>query len=174
MFIARISKGRTLREFIGVTLLAPFVIGLIWFSAFGETAISQYEAGTGDLAGGMGDASLVLFQMLGSLPMPMVTSAVAIALLVIFIVTSADSGALVVDSLTSGGNPDTPVRQRIFWTAMIGLTSVALLYGGGKEALKALQAGTIAAALPFTFIVLSYGVCLLLGLRLEMREKPPK
>ncbi len=170
MFIARISKGRTLREFMVGVLIAPLGIGLVWFTAFGETAISQFENKTGDLAGGMGDASLVLFQMLGSLPMPMITSLLAIALLIIFIVTSADSGALVVDSLTSGGQTTSPVRQRVFWTAMIGLTAIALLYGGGDEALKALQAGTIAAALPFTFVVLLYAVALIIGLRRELRD----
>lgn len=170
MFIARISKGRTIREFMAGVLVAPLGIGLVWFTAFGETAISQFESKTGDLAGGMGDASLVLFQMLGNLPFPMITSLLAIALLIIFIVTSADSGALVVDSLTSGGQTTSPVRQRIFWTAMIGLTAIALLYGGGDEALKALQAGTIAAALPFTFVVLLYAVALIIGLRRELRD----
>lgn len=171
MFIARISKGRTLRQFVAVTMLAPTAIGLVWFSAFGETAISQFENKTGDLAGGMGDASLVLFQMLNSLPISLITSIIAIMLLIVFIVTSADSGALVVDSLTSGGETDTPVRQRIFWTAMIGLTAIALLYGGGPDALKALQAGTIAAALPFTIVVLLYGLCLIIGLAKYMKEQ---
>ena len=171
MFIARISKGRTIRQFMCGVLLAPLAIGLVWFSAFGETAISQFESKTGDLAGGMGDASLVLFQMLGNLPVSGVASVLAIVLLLIFIVTSADSGALVVDSLTSGGKAKTPVRQRVFWAAMLGLTAIALLYGGGDEALKALQAGTITAALPFTFVVLLYGVCLIIGLRQELKQK---
>ncbi|MGB0908190.1 MAG: BCCT family transporter [Maricaulaceae bacterium] len=170
MFIARISKGRTIRQFMGGVLMAPLAIGLIWFTAFGETAISQYQSKTGDLAGGMGDASLVLFQMLGSLPLSGITSGIAIILLIIFIVTSADFGALVVDSLTSGGQTTSPVRQRVFWAAMLGLTAIALLYGGGDEALKALQAGTITAALPFTIIVLLYGVCLVIGLRDEVRQ----
>lgn len=170
MFIARISKGRTIREFMVGVLIAPLGIGLVWFSAFGETAISQFESGSGDLAGGMGDASLVLFQTLGGLPMSEITSLLAIALLIVFIVTSADSGALVVDSLTSGGQTTSPVRQRVFWTAMIGLTAIALLYGGGDEALKSLQAGTIAAALPFCFVVLLYAIALVIGLRRELRD----
>ena len=102
--------------------------------------------------------------MLNSLPYSDVTSVVAIFLLIIFIVTSADSGSLVVDSLTSGTQKDTPVRQRVFWAILIGLTSIALLYGGGEEALKSLQAGTVTAALPFSFIVLLYGFCLIKGL----------
>ena len=171
MFIARISKGRTIRQFMGGVLFAPLAIGIVWFTAFGETAMSQFENKTGDLAGGMGDSSLVLFQILGSLPLGGITSLIAIGLLIIFIVTSADSGALVVDSLTSGGQTTSPVRQRVFWAAMLGLTAIALLYGGGDEALKALQAGTITAALPFTVIVLLYAVCLIIGLRSELKEK---
>ena len=164
MFIAKISKGRTIRQFMMGVLIAPFSIGLIWFTAFGESAISQFEAKTGDLSMGMSDSSLALFQMLNSLPFSGITSVIAIFLLVIFIVTSADSGSLVVDSLTSSGQDSTPVRQRVFWALMIGLTSIALLYGGGNEALKSLQAGTITAALPFSLIVLLYGVCLVIGL----------
>jgi len=170
MFIARISKGRTIRQFMMGVLAAPLAIGLIWFTAFGETAISQFESKTGDLAGGMGDSSLALFQMLNSLPISGITSGIAILLLIIFIVTSADSGALVVDSLTSGGQTTSPTRQRVFWAAMLGLTAIALLYGGGDEALKALQAGTITAALPFTIIVLLYAVCLVIGLRAELKD----
>ena len=170
MFIARISRGRTIRQFMMGVLAAPLAIGLIWFTAFGETVISQYESKLGDLAGGMGDSSLVLFQMLNNLPMAGITSGIAIILLIIFIVTSADSGALVVDSLTSAGQTTSPKRQRVFWAAMLGLTAIALLYGGGDEALKALQAGTITAALPFTIIVLLYGICLIMGLRTEPRD----
>ncbi|WP_409432976.1 BCCT family transporter [Litorimonas sp. RW-G-Af-16] len=164
MFIARISKGRTIREFMAGLLLAPLVIGIVWFCAFGETAIKQFENQTGDLANGVSDASLTLFQMLGAMPMPMVTSIIALGLLIIFIVTSADSGALVVDKLTSGGRKTTPKRQRVFWAAMLGLTAIALLYGGGTAALQSLQAGTITAALPFAVIVLLTCFALLKGL----------
>ena len=171
MFIAKISKGRTIRQFLAGTLLAPFAIGLIWFTAFGETVISQFEAKASSLEGGIGEESLVLFQMLHNLPIPAITSGVALILLIIFIVTSADSGALVVDSLTSGGQKSTPRRQRVFWAALLGLTASALLYGGGDEALRSLQAGTITAALPFTFIILLYAVCLVIGLRAEHKGK---
>jgi len=171
MFIARISKGRTIRQFMAGVLVAPLAIAWIWFTAFGETVISQYQNKTGGLAEGMSDASLVLFQMLDSLPLAGLTSVIAIGLLIIFIVTSADSGALVVDRLTSGGHAGaTAKRQRIFWAAMLGLTAIALLYGGGADALKALQAGTITAALPFTAIVLLYCVCLTMGLMRDRRE----
>lgn len=170
MFIARISKGRTVREYVTIVLIAPFIIGAIWFTAFGEAAISLHDAGVGDFAGGVSDASLVLFQLLDTMPVSELTSAIAILLLLIFITTSADSGALVVDSITSGGKTTAPVVQRIFWALMLGLTASALLVGGGTRALQALQAGTIAAALPFTFILMACCVSLFLGLRDESRS----
>ena len=169
MFIARISKGRTVREYLTVVVLAPVAIGVIWFTTFGETAIQQYETGTGDLADGMTTASLTLFEMLNSLPIAAVTSSAAIFLLVVFIVTSADSGALVVDAITSGGKTDSPVPQRVFWACMLGVTASMLLYGGGRATLQSLQAGTITAALPFTSIVLASCISLFLGMRDELK-----
>ncbi|QSR21035.1 BCCT family transporter [Hyphomonas sp. KY3] len=170
MFIARISKGRTVREYFAVVLFAPVTIGIIWFTAFGKTAIAQFKTGEGELGEGMGSASLVLFQMLADLPFSAVTSAAAILLLVVFIVTSADSGALVVDTITSGGKTDSPRRQRVFWACLIGLTASALLYGGGTDALQSLQAGTITAALPFTLILLTCCLSLYIGMRDEYRS----
>ena len=170
MFIARISKGRTVREYFGVVLLAPFTICVVWFTAFGETALTLNRSGTGELGNGMSSASLVLFQMLADLPLAEITSAIAILLLVVFIVTSADSGALVVDTITSGGKTDAPVVQRVFWACMLGLTASALLYGGGTDVLKSLQAGTITAALPFTLILLACCFSLYLGLRDELNS----
>ena len=169
MFIARISRGRTVREYFAVVLLAPFAICVVWFSAFGETAVFQYENGIGDLSGGIVNSATVLFQMLASMPGAAITSVVAIGLLIVFIVTSADSGALVVDTITSGGKTDAPVTQRVFWACMLGLTASALLYGGGTSALESLQAGTIAAALPFTIVLLVCCVSLYLGMRDEPR-----
>ena len=164
MFIARISRGRTVREFFLVVLLVPFTICLIWFSTFGELAIDQYNSGVGELSEGITDFALVTFQLLRELPYPEITTYAAIGLLIVFIVTSADSGALVVDTITSGGKTDAPVVQRVFWTTMLGVTASALLYGGGTGALNALQAGTITAALPFTFVLLACCVTLTMGL----------
>ncbi|MEZ5997951.1 MAG: BCCT family transporter [Hyphomonas sp.] len=168
MFIARISKGRTIREYFSVVLIAPFSICVVWFTAFGETALKLNKSGSGELADGMSSASLVLFQMLADLPLAEITSAVAILLLIVFIVTSADSGALVVDTITSGGKTDAPVAQRVFWACMLGVTASALLYGGGTDVLQSLQAGTITAALPFTLILLACCFSLYLGLRDEL------
>jgi betaine/carnitine transporter, BCCT family len=167
MFIARISRGRTVREYFAVVLLAPFTICVVWFSAFGETAIAQHKSGVGELSGEMTNASITLFKMLHDMPFPEVTSGVAILLLIVFIVTSADSGALVVDTITSGGKTDSPVIQRVFWACMLGLTASALLYGGGADVLRSLQAGTITAALPFTVILLVCCLSLYIGMRDE-------
>ena len=170
MFIARISRGRTVREYFSVVLLAPFAICVIWFTAFGETAIQQYEGGVGELAAGIDDSSTVLFQMLAEMPWSLITSVAAIVLLIVFIVTSADSGALVVDTITSGGKTDAPVSQRVFWACSLGLTSSALLMGGGADVLQSLQAGTITAALPFTIILLVACFSLYLGLLDEHKK----
>lgn len=167
MFIARISRGRTVREYFSVVLLAPFTICVLWFTVFGETAIFQNQQNAGELADGMQTAALTLFHMLDSLPLAAVTSTAAIVLLVIFIVTSADSGALVVDSITSGGKTDSPVVQRVLWAGLLGLTASALLYGGGRKALDTLQAGTITAALPFTVVLIACCASLWLGLKHE-------
>ena len=172
MFIARISRGRTIRAYFFIVLCAPFLISVVWFTAFGETAIALNKAGQGDLANGISEAPLVLFQLLAELPFAEVTSGIAVILLVVFIVTSADSGALVVDSITSGGIKSAPRIQRIFWAALLGVTASALLYGGGTEALKSLQAGTIVAALPFTLILLVGCFSLVLGLSGESATEP--
>lgn len=169
MFIARISRGRTVREYLTVVILAPVAISVIWFTTFGETAIQQFESGTGDLSDGMTTAALTLFEMLNSLPLAAITSTAAIFLLVVFIVTSADSGALVVDAITSGGKTDSPVPQRVFWACMLGVTASMLLYGGGRATLQSLQAGTITAALPFTSILLACCISLFLGMRDELK-----
>ncbi len=168
MFIARISKGRTVRQYLAVVVLAPVVIALVWFTAFGETAISQFNSGAGPLSEGLPRTELGLFFMLDSLPLAALTSTAAIVLLVIFIVTSADSGALVIDSITSGGKTTSPVAQRVFWAAMLGVTSSALLYNGGKDVLNSIQAGTITAALPFAAILLVCCLSLFLGMRDEL------
>lgn len=170
MFIARISKGRSVREFLLLVLTAPTIIGIIWFSVFGETAIMQYQDGVGDIAAGVSDSSLVLFHLLDNLPYATITSLIGIVLLIVFITTSADSGAVVIDTITAGGKVDTPVLQRVFWTIMLGLTASALLFGGGAEALQSLRAGTIIAALPSVLILLACCVGLYLGLLDEYRS----
>ncbi|NVK39031.1 MAG: BCCT family transporter [Gammaproteobacteria bacterium] len=167
MFIARISKGRTIREFMVSVLIVPMVITLIWMGAFGGAAIEQAQAGIGALADGVGKVSLTMFHMFEQLPLTGITSFIGIVLVLVFFVTSSDSGSLVIDSITAGGKVDAPVPQRIFWACLEGLIAGALLYGGGKEALSALQAGAISSGLPFTLVLLLMCVSLYRGLSHE-------
>lgn len=168
MFIARVSKGRTVREFMIAVLLIPTLVSAVWMSAFGAQALDQVQGGVGQLANGLGDVSLAMFQMLENLPLTAITSALAIILVLVFFITSSDSGSLVIDSITAGGKVDAPVPQRIFWAVLQGVIAGALLYGGGNEALKALQAGAITTGLPFTAILLLMCVSIYKGLRSEM------
>lgn len=168
MFIARISKGRTIREFLTVVMFVPLLFSLIWFTSFGETAIWQHKQNLGQLTGPVENISLVLFHMLGNMVFPIVSSIFALFILVLFFVTSSDSGSLVIDSVTSGGKDDAPISQRIFWATVQGLMAIVLLVGGGSSALGALQAGAISMALPFVFIMLLSMISLLRGLYIEM------
>jgi len=165
MFIARISKGRTVREFIISVMLAPTLVTIVWMTVFGQTGLSQYTNQVGELSGGVSNASLTLFQMLDNLPLAMITSLIAIILVMVFFVTSSDSGSLVIDTITSGGKLESPMSQRVFWAIAEGCIAIALLYGGGTEALKTIQAGSVSTGLPFTFLLLVMCVSLWLGLR---------
>jgi BCCT family betaine/carnitine transporter len=169
MFIARVSKGRTVRQFLFAVIFVPLVVTIIWFSTFGEIALLQHDNGVGALADGVSDVSLVLFQMLEHFPFAAFASFAAIVLVLIFFVTSSDSGSLVVDSITAGGKLHAPVPQRIFWATVEGLIAIVLLYGGGAQALQALQAGTIAAGLPFTIVLLACCLSLWRGLSSDYR-----
>ena len=140
MFIARVSKGRTIRQFLAAVLVMPVGVSVLWFTVFGTTAITQAQAGLGNIGGEMTDASLVLFHMHENLPMTELVSGFAIILLMIFFVTSSDSGSLVVDTITAGGKLHAPVGQRVFWATMEGLVAAILLFGGGGQVLGALQA----------------------------------
>jgi BCCT family betaine/carnitine transporter len=117
----------------------------------------------------VGNVNLVLFQMLGNMPFSAVASFISVCLLIVFFVTSSDSGSLVIDSITAGGKLHAPVTQRIFWASMEGLLATVLLVGGGSAALTSLQAGTIAAGLPFTVVLLICCFSLLKGLREDSR-----
>ena len=172
MFIARISKGRTVRQFIIAVLLVPSVVTLVWMSAFGGSGVEQAQAGIGQLANGITDSSLALFYMLENLPLTQLSSFVAIVLVLVFFVTSSDSGSLVIDSITAGGKLDAPVAQRIFWASMEGIIAAALLYGGGSDALGALQAAAISVGLPFTVVLLVMCVSLYMGLHAETKQGP--
>lgn len=172
LFIARISKGRTVREFISAVLIVPVLVTLVWMAAFGGNALEQAQGGIGELANGLSSVSLAMFQMLDNLPLTEISSFIAIILVLVFFVTSSDSGSLVIDSITAGGKIDAPIPQRIFWATMEGAIAIALLYGGGKEALSALQAGAIATGLPFTLVLIVMCISLYKGLKEELQRKP--
>lgn len=165
MFIARISKGRTVREFIFSVMLAPTLVTIVWMTVFGQTGLSQYSNQVGELSGGISNASLTLFQMLDNLPFAQITSLIAIVLVMVFFVTSSDSGSLVIDTITAGGKLESPMSQRVFWAIAEGCIAIALLYGGGTEALKTIQAGSVSTGLPFTFLLIIMCISLWLGLR---------
>jgi len=163
MFIARVSYGRTVREFIIWALIIPTLIGLIWMSTFGGTALDQLLT---DGYRGVADSvpELALFKMLERLPFAGIVSTISVVLIVIFFVTSADSGALVMDIITAGGKMDAPVQQRVFWCLLAGFVAVALMLGGGMTSLQAL---TISIGLPFGVVLLIMCFGLLKGLREE-------
>ena len=168
MFIARVSKGRTVREFITAVILIPTTITLIWMSAFGGIAIEQVMNKVGELGtNGLTDITLSLFYAYEAMPMSTVLSVISIVLIMVFFITSSDSASLVVDSITAGGKVDAPVPQRIFWASVEGAIAAVLLWIGGTEAIQALQAGTISTGLPFTIILLVMCVSLVMGMRTE-------
>jgi BCCT family betaine/carnitine transporter len=165
MFIARVSRGRSVREFVICVLLIPSLVCVLWMSVFGGTAIHQVIA---DGFTGAQDASLELklFKMLGELPLASITSFVGIILVVVFFVTSSDSGSLVIDTITAGGKVDAPVPQRVFWCIFEGAVAIVLLLGGG---LAALQAMVISTGLPFTVVLLMMCWAIFKGLQTEAR-----
>ena len=167
MFIARISRGRTVREFVTAVLIVPTLVSAVWMSVFGSIALDQVQQGIGALPGGIDDPSLALFHLLENLPFTILVSLVAVVLVLTFFITSADSGSLVVDIITAGGKLDTPRYQRAFWAILLGMIAAALLVGGGDNALGAIQAGVITMAVPFSLVLLLACLCLVLGLLSE-------
>lgn len=168
MFIARVSRGRTVREFITAVLLVPTFVTLLWMSVFGGMAIDQVVNKVGELGTqGLTEVPLAMFQMFDVLPFGTLLSAIAVLLVLVFFITSSDSGSLVIDSITAGGKMDAPVPQRIFWALLEGAIAIALLWIGGAQAIEALQAAAISTALPFTFILLLMCVSLIKGMRTE-------
>ncbi|TRW50222.1 BCCT family transporter [Aliidiomarina halalkaliphila] len=171
MFIARVSRGRTIREFVTGVLLVPMGFTFMWMTFFGNTAIHLIlmEGMTSLSDAVMADSSVALFQFFEALPFSTLASIVATILVVTFFVTSSDSGSLVVDIITSGGgDEDSPTWQRIFWCTLEGLIAIALLLAGG---LGALQTASIASALPFSIVMLLMCWGLIRALRLEVVKR---
>ncbi|MCB7481013.1 BCCT family transporter [Christiangramia sediminis] len=172
MFIARISKGRTIREFILGVLLVPSLVTFFWMSAFGSVAIDDIMSGNDVLTKAVdNDIATALFVFFQDYPLAMVINVVAVLLIAGFFITSSDSGSLVIDSLTSGGKIDAPVGQRIFWAVTEGTVAAVLLIGGG---LQALQTATIVTGLPFALILIVMCYSLHKGLREDLKKLEEK
>ncbi|OOE87195.1 BCCT transporter [Salinivibrio siamensis] len=165
MFIARVSRGRTVREFITCVLIIPSAACVLWMTAFGGTAIGQF-VNEGYTAVVDAELSLKLFAMLDDLPLAAITSFIGIILVMVFFITSSDSGSLVIDTISAGGKVNVPVPQRVFWASFEGLVAVALILGGG---LVALQAMAVSTGFPFTIVLLVATVSLFKGLASEPR-----
>jgi len=152
MFIARVSYGRTVREFILGVLLAPTLVTFFWITTFGNTALNIEMFGSGGIIDAVRENIPVsLFIVLEKFPLSIVTSILALCSIVMFFVTSSDSGSMVIDIITSGGDPDPPIPQRLFWAILEGVVAAVLLLGGG---LSALQTAAIATGLPFAIVLL--------------------
>lgn len=176
MFIARISRGRTIREFVLGVLLVPTALTTVWMTVFGNTGfwLDENEA-DGALAEAVAaNIDTALFEFLGYFPLTTITSVLAIILIAVFFITSADSGSLVLDTIASGGNDNTPAYQRVFWTFLLAAIAAVLLVAGG---LNALQTAMTASALPFVIVMLVLVVGLAKGLaadqagRVLMRQR---
>lgn len=172
MFIARVSKGRTVREFILGVLLVPSLLVFLWMAVFGGSAIYAEIHDLVPMAESVNaDLSTALFVLLQAFPLTELSSLIGIVLVTVFFVTSSDSGSLVIDSITSGGKLDAPVGQRIFWALLEGAVAAALLFAGG---LQALQSAVISAGLPFAVVILLIIYALYKEFRKTSREMRAK
>ncbi|PKR49477.1 BCCT family transporter [Thalassospira povalilytica] len=169
MFIARVSRGRTVREFITCVLIIPSLVCVFWMTAFGGTAVHMVSEGVTAIA--EAGLPIKLFTMLEQLPMHAITSFLGIILVIVFFVTSSDSGSLVIDTITAGGKVDAPVPQRVFWCTFEGLVAIALLLGGG---LGSLQAMAVSTGFPFAIVLLLACFSIIQGLRTEPAAVGPK
>ena len=169
MFIARVSRGRTVREFVVCVILIPTLLSIVWMAAFGGTAISQTIA---DTTAPVASAAqeVMLFRMVEQFPFSPLLSLAGIVLVLVFFVTSSDSGSLVVDTITAGGKQDVPTGQRVFWATLEGVVAAVLLLVGGTGALDALRAMTVSTGLPFTLVLLAMCYSIWVGLWAAVRE----
>ncbi|MGW0820750.1 BCCT family transporter [Streptomyces sp. NPDC002845] len=172
IFIARISRGRTVREFVCGVLLVPTLLTMVWFAVFGGSAIHGQTTGGENFVGEEGvNSNTALFQLLETLPGGTFVAGVAILLIVLFFVTSSDSGSYVVDMLASGGDPTPPTWSRVFWAVMEGAVAVALLLasGSGSASLDTLRTAAIIIALPFSLVMIAMCAATLKSFRQERR-----
>jgi choline/glycine/proline betaine transport protein len=169
MFIARISYGRTIREFILGVLLAPTLVTFLWLTVFGDAALHLEMFGEIALVEAVqANVSTSLFAFLEAFPGALFASALALVVVIVFFVTSSDSGSLVIDIITAGGNTDPPVAQRLFWAILEGVVAAVLLLGGG---LVALQTAAITAGFPLAILLLVMLYTLVKGLQAHVAEQ---
>lgn len=171
-FIARISKGRTIRQFVLGVLIVPTLITFFWMNVFGGTAIHEILNGNTIIIDAVNtDISTALFVFLKGFPFTQALSIFAVILVFSFFITSSDSGSLVIDNITSGSAENSPVWQRVFWSYAQGIIAVILIYGGG---LSALQTAVIITGIPFAVILLIMCYSLLEGLDEELKRYDKK
>ncbi|MCB2020117.1 MAG: BCCT family transporter, partial [Burkholderiaceae bacterium] len=168
-FIARVSKGRTIREFVSGTLLVPALMCFAWFSVFGGSALHLEFFGHVPLSEAAKlDPSIAIFRLFDALPASALLSGVATLLVMVFFVTSADSATLVLAMLSSHGNANPSLRLKAVWGSLLALVAISLLLAGG---LKAIQTAAIVAALPFSFVIMLLCVSLYRAAKKEWRER---
>ncbi|OWZ82824.1 BCCT family transporter [Natranaerobius trueperi] len=178
MFIARISKGRTIRELVLGVMVVPSLLSFLWMSVFGGTAIFINEQGAGGLFEVVeNDVPVALFEMINLLNIPLLSEIFRVLLfilvtflVVVYFITSSDSGSLVVNKITSGGKMDTPAKQRAFWAILEGIVAAVLLLIGGEKALLALQTAVISTGLPFAVVLVAMAFALIKGIE-ETRKR---
>ena len=172
IFIARVSKGRTIKEFMLGVLLLPAAVTFLWFSAFGGISMNDILLGDTAIINAVNeDISTAIYVFFEKFPLSMLLKVLGVILICSFIITSADSGALVVDSITSGGKLSTPKYQRVIWAVSIGAVASVLMYGGG---LNALQTAVTITGLPFAVILLTMAYSLLKGIREDYEKEQRK
>lgn len=169
MFIARVSKGRSVREFVVGVLLVPALTSFFWFSVLGGTALHQELFGAGNLVAEDGSVSAqeALFQMFKNLPGGTLLAVGAVILITAFFVTSADSGALVLGMLSSKGAAEPKNWIKVFWVILAATTAISLIWVGGADSLSAIQTVAILTALPFSVVILAMCLALYRGLSVE-------
>lgn len=169
LFIARVSRGRSIREFVLGTVLAPTLAGFLWFSVFGGTALTlEVMRGIPLSEAVSADVSTALFAMFDALPLGAIMSVAATVLVIVFFVTSGDSATLVLSMMSTGGHENPPARVKIIWGALISGIAISLLLAGG---LKAVQTATIVFAVPFALVIILMTVALWRGVRDDWREE---
>jgi len=175
MFIARMSRGRTVREFITAVLIVPSFLSFLWLSVFGGTAVYINENTGGKLFETVqNNLPIALFELIEQINIPFLSNIIVTLLSILgtllimsYFITSSDSGSLVVENITSSGKMDTPKKQRVFWASAEGLVAAILLLVGGEKALDALKTAVISTGLPFTFILIVASFSMIKGIRSE-------